>query len=73
MDLCGHATLAAAHVLTKHLGYVVSPIRFWSRSEELLVTIENDLLTLDFPSRMPEVTEAHRSFWTELGSIQWKC
>jgi len=58
MDLCGHATLAAAHVLTKHLGYPLSPIRFWSNSGELLVTIEKDLLTLNFPSRMPEFTEA---------------
>lgn len=58
MDLCGHATLAAAHVLTKHLDYGISPIRYWSKSGELLVTVEGDLLTLDFPSRPPAVTEA---------------
>ena len=58
MDLCGHATLAAAHVLTKHLGHLSSPIGFWSNSEELLVAIEKDLLTLNFPSRIPEFTEA---------------
>lgn len=58
MDLCGHATLAAAHVPTKHLGYASSPIRFWSNSGELVVTTGSDLLTLNFPSRMPEFTEA---------------
>ena len=54
MDLCGHATLAAAHVITRHLNLSASPVRFQSPSGELAVRVDGDLLTLDFPSRRPE-------------------
>jgi PhzF family phenazine biosynthesis protein len=57
MDLCGHATLATAHVLAQHLGYKNPQIKFQSNSGELLVTVDGDLLTLDFPSRMPSPAE----------------
>ncbi len=53
MDLCGHATLASAHVLIRHLGYSQPSIKFQSKSGELLVTVEHELLTLNFPSRKP--------------------
>lgn len=58
MDLCGHATLAAAHVLTSHLGYQNPKIKFQSNSGELSVTTNNALLTLDFPARMPKPATA---------------
>jgi PhzF family phenazine biosynthesis protein len=58
MDLCGHATLATAHVLMQHLGYKNPKIKFQSNSGELSVTINNDLLTLDFPTRMPKPADA---------------
>ena len=32
VDLCGHATLASAHVLFTHLGYAQPEIRFETRS-----------------------------------------
>jgi predicted PhzF superfamily epimerase YddE/YHI9 len=51
VDLCGHATLASAHVIFQHLGYRPSAIRFQTRSGELTVTRNEDLLVLDFPSR----------------------
>ena len=53
MDLCGHATLAAAHVLQKHLNYSNKNIEFQSKSGLLKISIQEDLITLDFPSRMP--------------------
>ncbi len=37
VDLCGHATLAAAHVILNHLGYKEDLIRFQSKSGELRV------------------------------------
>lgn len=49
VDLCGHATLAAAHVLFRHMGIKTSEIKFGSKSGILKVTREGDLLTLDFP------------------------
>lgn len=51
MDLCGHATLAAAHILKRHLGYTPDHIRFTSRSGLLSVATEGEHLVLDFPSR----------------------
>jgi PhzF family phenazine biosynthesis protein len=58
IDLCGHATLATAHVLIRHLNHKNPKIKFQSKSGELFVTAEGDLLTLDFPSRMPFPVEA---------------
>src|SRR5215470_12311547 len=51
MDLCGHATLAAAHVIFRHLGYGESVIRFETRSGMLAVTRSDEILALDFPAR----------------------
>ena len=53
MDLCGHATLAAAHVIFNHLNFSASTIFFNSNSGVLIVTRNGSLLTLDFPSRAP--------------------
>ena len=53
MDLCGHATLATAHVIARHLNYPLPSIKFQSKSGELKVTVEKELLTLNFPSRKP--------------------
>jgi PhzF family phenazine biosynthesis protein len=58
MDLCGHATLASAHVLLQHLSYKSPKIEFQSNSGPLSVTASDGLLTLDFPSRMPRPAEA---------------
>ena len=50
VDLCGHATLAAAFVLFNHEGYSADVIHFHShRSGDLKVTNQSDWLTLDFP------------------------
>jgi PhzF family phenazine biosynthesis protein len=54
MDLCGHATLASAHVIVRHLRYPLPVIKFSSQSGALAVRVEGDLLTLDFPSRKPQ-------------------
>ena len=50
VDLCGHATLAAAHVLFNHLDYAQHEIRFESRSGELIVSRQGEWYTLDFPT-----------------------
>ena len=51
VDLCGHATLAAAHVLFRHLNYARDEVRFQSQSGELVVTKSGGRLVLDFPAR----------------------
>lgn len=51
VDLCGHATLAAAFVLFNHENYNESIIHFYSpRSGELTVTKKGELLVLNFPT-----------------------
>src|SRR5437764_14075687 len=44
VDLCGHATLASAHVLFSHRGVKDKSVRFRSQSGELRVERENDRL-----------------------------
>ncbi len=52
VDLCGHATLASAHVLFKHYHYPLDRVHFRTLSGELTVTkLDNDLLAMDFPAR----------------------
>lgn len=55
VNLCGHATLAAAYVLFKYLGYAKNSIQFESKSGILNVNQDNDFLVLDFPSQMPSI------------------
>ncbi|PAU94646.1 isomerase [Aliifodinibius salipaludis] len=50
VDLCGHATLASAHVLFEHLDYSKQSIRFDSNSGELMVRKEGNHLVMNFPS-----------------------
>ena len=49
VNLCGHATLAAAHALFAHLDHAGNEVCFQTRSGELRVHREGSLLTLDFP------------------------
>lgn len=49
VDLCGHATLAAAHaLLSTHRA--VSPVQFHTRSGPLLVSQQGTWLCMDFPA-----------------------
>lgn len=50
VDLCGHATLASAHVLFNHLGFNDETLKFSSKSGDLKVTKSGMLLSLDFPA-----------------------
>ena len=54
MNLCGHATLASAFVLFNELDYPDEEIIFYSKSGELRVSKDKDLLMLDFPVQKPE-------------------
>jgi PhzF family phenazine biosynthesis protein len=56
VDLCGHATLAAAHVIFQYLLPDLTEIHFQSQSGILKVTRENDHLMMDFPARKPVQT-----------------
>ena len=60
IDLCGHATLAAAFVVTRFLQPHISSMEFLTKSGPLIVSREGDLLTMNFPAyqlKQLEVTE----------------
>jgi PhzF family phenazine biosynthesis protein len=67
VDLCGHATLASAHVLFEELGYKAESIRFETKSGELVVEREGGRLTMDFPARPPEPVEPDPALSSCLG------
>lgn len=50
VNLCGHATLASAHIIFTELGFQKEVIQFASKSGELRVFRKENLLTLDFPT-----------------------
>lgn len=57
VDLCGHATLASAHVILNHLKPEATRVDFDSKSGPLAVTRDGELLTLDFPAKPPQPVE----------------
>jgi PhzF family phenazine biosynthesis protein len=64
VDLCGHATLAAAHVLWNERGSTNEPLRFFTRSGELTarrLEHPHGSIELDFPIRTQEEVDDH---WT---------
>jgi PhzF family phenazine biosynthesis protein len=68
VDLCGHATLAAAHVLFTHLEYAGDEILFHTRSGELRVARSERGLTLDFPVNGLDVSEVDFAVCSALGA-----
>ena len=68
VDLCGHATLASAHVLWE-TGRLASEAtaRFHTRSGRLTATRDGDLITLDFPATVPEPADAPDGLAEALG------
>ena len=70
VDLCGHATLATAHVLFNHYGYEQELLEFYSpRSGTLLVEKDVDnLLTMDFPMDETQEVEQQEAVQKAIGS-----
>ena len=68
VELCGHATLASAHVLWEE-GLLAgdAPARFLTRSGLLTATREGDLVALDFPAKPEEPATAPDSLLRALG------
>ena len=50
VNLCGHATLASAHVVFQHLNYPDERVHFETISGRLTVSRREAWLTLDFPA-----------------------
>jgi PhzF family phenazine biosynthesis protein len=67
VDLCGHATLAAAFVIFNLEHFPGSVLEFESRSGLLRVSKDGDLLTLDFPVDRPHKSAAPEGLLEGLG------
>jgi PhzF family phenazine biosynthesis protein len=68
VDLCGHATLAAAHVLFRHTFPSARRVEFSTRSGNLVVTREGELLSMEFPSRPGKPLEITEGLVSVLGA-----
>jgi len=67
VDLCGHATLASAHVLFAELGCGRETVRFHTRSGWLAALRKEGIIELDFPSRPPQSCAAPDTLMRGLG------
>ncbi|MEX0330819.1 MAG: PhzF family phenazine biosynthesis protein [Puniceicoccaceae bacterium] len=73
VDLCGHATIATAHVLFNEVQYGAHEIRFDTLSGEVGVSRNSSRLVLDFPSRPPKSLEAPSNLQRVLGGVPDEC
>ena len=67
VDLCGHATLAAAYVMFFETGWQGDSIYFQTLSGKLGATRRGELIELDFPSRPPKKCRAPAALVQGLG------
>jgi PhzF family phenazine biosynthesis protein len=67
VDLCGHATLATAHVLLRYVEPSLRAVRFRTRSGDLEVWRDGERLVMDFPALPPQACEAPAGLTEALG------
>jgi PhzF family phenazine biosynthesis protein len=73
VDLCGHATLAAGHVLFHSLYPSAHKVSFSTQSGILHVERTGDRLTLDFPARPGKPVPVCDELTTALGATPREC
>jgi PhzF family phenazine biosynthesis protein len=67
VDLCGHATLATAYVLFEYRFPSLSRVTFSTRSGNLIVARDGNLLSMDFPARPGRPIEVSDQIVSALG------
>jgi len=70
VNLCGHATLAAAHVLLTHCGLKRQSIVFETLSGPLTVRTDSDALVLDLPAIPTKPVDHTAVDWAALGPVR---
>ena len=68
VDLCGHATLATAHVLFRYVFPSADRLTFSTRSGTIPVARDGELLSLDFPARPGRPVEITAAVVAALGT-----
>lgn len=72
VDLCGHATLASAHVLWEQSLPRREAVRFFTKSGLLTVTCSGEHIEMDFPARPAEPAPAPLELARALGApLRW--
>jgi len=69
VDLCGHATLASAHVLLQHGYSRAEEVVFRFKEGTLLVRRAGELLAMDFPARPPHPVACDDAVGEALGDM----
>ncbi len=67
VDLCGHATLATAHLLFNEIEIGGQIVHFETRSGRLSVSRDGDSLVMNFPAQPPEPCEVPEGLVAALG------
>jgi PhzF family phenazine biosynthesis protein len=67
VGLCGHATLASAFVIFEYLDPEAKLVRFQTRSGELRVRRNGELLTMDFPAQPAKPCDPSPALGAALG------
>jgi len=73
VDLCGHATLAAAYVIFEQLEKSKNKVEFLSNSGTLLVTKKADALELNFPAQPATACEVPDAIANAFEVMPLKC
>ena len=71
VPLCGHATLAASHLLFNYFGVDLERIQFDTKSGVLFAENTSDGVLMDFPSNPPEPVEHFCDVLDALGVDEW--
>jgi len=72
VPLCGHATLAAAHLLFTRLGYEDDVVTFHTQAGELYARRVGDGVTMDFPRNDPHPVEPIPGILDGLGVSEYE-
>ena len=68
VDLCGHATLASAHVVFENFQHQAQKVEFETRSGRLTVYRNGPVLSMEFPANPPATVPAPQGLADALGA-----
>jgi len=69
VEICGHATLASAHILFEKMGFEGERVVFDSKSGELSVRKDGDIYWMNFPSNPPDAIPVPKLLPEAIGTI----